>query len=63
MPSLMPWPRKTALKRIVQYRNRAEELRLIAEEIRHADFRARVLRTANTYLEMAEIVEEAILCR
>lgn len=54
---------KSALGRIVQYRNRGEELRLIAAELKHADSRARVLQTANSYLEMAEIVEESILCR
>jgi hypothetical protein len=63
MASAVPWRRKTALERTVQYRNRAEELRLIAEEIAHADCRARVLRTADTYREMAEIAEETLRCR
>lgn len=54
---------KSALGRVVQYRNRGEELRLIAAELKHPDSRARVLQTANSYLEMAEIVEESILCR
>lgn len=54
---------KSELGRIVQYRNRGEELRLIAAELKHPDSRARVLETANSYLEMAEIVEESILCR
>jgi hypothetical protein len=58
-----PRRRKTALERTVQYRNRAEELRLIADEIKHAECRDRILRTAQTYSEMAEIVEETIRCR
>lgn len=63
MARLVPSPRKGALERIVQYRNRAEELRLIAASLRHPDCRARVLKTVNSYLEMAELVEESILCR
>jgi len=63
MAPAAPWRRKTAFEQTVGYRNRAEELRLIAEEIMHPDCRARVLQTANIYAEMAEIAEEAIRCR
>jgi len=54
---------KSPLECMVQYRNRAEELRLIAENLWHQDSRARVLRTAETYSEMAQVVEDLIISR
>jgi hypothetical protein len=54
---------KTPLQHIVHYRNRAEELRLIAQNLQSEDSVARVLQTANTYWEMAQLVEDSIVSR
>jgi hypothetical protein len=59
----MRWRQKSPLERIVHYRNRAEELRLIAEYLERQDCRLRVLQTAETYLDMAQAVEDSITLR
>ena len=47
---------KTRLERIVDYRNRAEELRIVAEEMR-AESQVIMLSTAASYDIMASMLE------
>lgn len=44
--------------RIEQYRNRAEELRQIAETMKDKDARATMLRVANDYENMADRLQD-----
>jgi hypothetical protein len=50
---------KTRLERIVDYRNRAEELRIVAEEMR-AESQVIMLSTAASYDIMASMLEAIV---
>ena len=51
---VVPCSKGTATYRVKRYRERAEELRTIADDLLHRECHQMMMRLANTYDEMAE---------
>jgi len=59
--AIVPFDRGSKSYRVKRYRERAEELRAIAEDLLNNECQATLMRLANTYDEMALSAESGIL--
>lgn len=50
---IVPCDKGSSAYRVKRYRERAEELRTIADDLRHSDCQQTLLRLANSYEQMA----------
>lgn len=51
--AIVPCEKGSSAYRVKRYRERAEELRTIADDLRHSDCQQTLLRLANSYDQMA----------